>query len=359
MSTLFRPAAPGEDVEGAPAAGPTPALAVECLRKAFGPVVAVDDVSFTVAAGETVVLLGPSGCGKTTVLRLIAGLERPDDGTVTIGGRTVSGPGTFVPGEERGVGMVFQDWALFPHLTVAANVAYGLPRRERHGGRVEEALEMVGLAQVADRMPATLSGGQQQRVALARTLVRRPRVLLLDEPFSNLDAAMRQQLRAEIGALLARLGIATVFVTHDQEEACELGHRLVVMRDGRVVQAGAPADVYARPATRWVAGFLGEANLVPGEGRGDHAFCAIGPVPLANPATGALDVLVRPEAVALAPGAEGEVLAHTYHGPSTTYEVRLRDGTVLRVRTWGRPALAPGARTGLLYRGEATSAWPR
>jgi iron(III) transport system ATP-binding protein len=355
MSTLAPPVPNPDQPEEAAA----PALAVAGLRKSFGELVAVDDVSFAVAPGETVVLLGPSGCGKTTVLRLVAGLERPDAGTVTIGGVTVSGPATFVPGEARGVGMVFQDWALFPHLSVRANVAYGLPRRERRQGRVERALALVGLADAADRMPATLSGGQQQRVALARTLVRRPAVLLLDEPFSNLDAAMRQQLRAEVAALLARLRVATVFVTHDQEEACELGHRLVVMREGRVVQAGAPADVYARPATPWVARFLGEANLVPGDARGDHASCAIGPVPLARPAVGPVQVLVRPEAVALAPGDTGEVVAHTYHGPSTTYEVRLRDGTCVRVRTWGRPTLAPGARTGLLYRGEATSAWPR
>ena len=336
-----------------------PALVVHDVHKRFGDVTAVDGVGFRVERGETVALLGPSGCGKTTLLRVVAGLERPERGEVVILGRTVTGPGVDVPAERRGVGMVFQDWALFPHLTVGRNVGYGLPRHERRGPKVDEALELVGLDGLADRMPATLSGGQQQRVALARMLVRRPAVVLLDEPFSNLDAALRQQLRAEVARLLARLDVATVFVTHDQEEACSLGDRLLVLRDGAMVQQGRPAEVYASPASPWVAGFLGEANLVAGDAAGDHARTALGDVPLAIAASGPVDVLVRPEAATLAEGGRHEVVALDYQGPSTTYVVRLGEGPVVRVREWGPPRWRPGDRVEASYRGVPTSAWPR
>ena len=336
-----------------------PALVAEDVRKRFGDVVALDGVGVAVDEGETVALLGPSGCGKTTLLRVVAGLERPDTGTVVAGGRVLTGPDVFVPGEHRGLGMVFQDWALFPHLTVGGNVAYGLPRHERKGPKVGEALALVGLEELADRMPSTLSGGQQQRVALARMLVRRPGIVLLDEPFSNLDAALRTQLRSEVSHLLARLGVATVFVTHDQEEACALGDRLVVLRDGRVVQEGTPSDVYARPATPWVAGFLGDANLVPGMADGREASTPMGRVPLAGDAHGEVAVLVRPEWVAVEAGGAGEIVEHEYQGPSTTYLVRLGEGPVVRVREWGPPRLRAGERVTVRYHGEPTSCWPR
>src|SRR5690606_27384273 len=229
-------------------------------------------VDVSIEAGRTLALLGPSGCGKTTLLRIIAGLEVPDRGIVRVGGKEVTGPKGVVPPEKRRIGMVFQDWALFPHPSVARNVGFGLPRAERRSSpRIDEALEMVGLAGMGDRMPSTLSGGQQQRVALARAIAPRPRVLLLDEPFSNLDATLRVTIRTEIHQLLVELGITTIFVTHDQDEAFILGDRVAVLSEGEVVQSGSPEEVYLRPRTRWLADFVGEANFIPGSGRGDYA----------------------------------------------------------------------------------------
>ena len=225
-------------------------LRVDNLSVAYGGPPVLTDLSLEIAPGELVALLGPSGCGKTTLLRSIAGLERPTHGTISVGGRVVTDNENFVPPERRRIGMVFQDGALFPHLDVQRNVAYGLPRDQRRNGRVDEALAMVGLADVADRMPGTLSGGQQQRVALARALAPRPGVLLLDEPFSNLDATLRLQVRAEMHRLLVDLGITTIFVTHDQEEAFVLGDRVAVLHDGHLVQVGTPDDLYRRPADR-------------------------------------------------------------------------------------------------------------
>src|ERR687898_345108 len=217
-----------------PQSAATGALAVEGLCKAFGDALVLDQAGLRVPAGRVVALLGPSGCGKTTLLRFIAGLERPDAGQVRLDGRDLSAPGAFVAPERRRIGMVFQDGALFPHLSVAGNVGYGLSRSERRGARVAEALALVALAGLGARLPASLSGGQAQRVALARALVTRPSVLLLDEPFSNLDTILRIQIRAEVQRLLADLGVTAVFVTHDQEEAFVVGDEVAVMLAGRV-----------------------------------------------------------------------------------------------------------------------------
>jgi len=238
-------------------------LEVRGLTKRFGEVTAVADFSLAVADGETVALLGPSGCGKTTVLRMIAGLEQPDAGQVLLAGRDA----TDWPPERRGVGLVFQSYALFPHLSVGANVAYGL--RFRRGvdrvARVEELLSLVGLSGYERRKPHQLSAGQQQRVALARALAPEPGILLLDEPLSALDAALRKELRAELRALLGKLGMTALYVTHDQEEALALADRVAVMREGRLDQVAPPAELYARPRTPFVAAFLGRANLWPGK----------------------------------------------------------------------------------------------
>lgn len=235
---------------------------VRGLTKRFGEVTAVADFSLAVADGETVALLGPSGCGKTTVLRIIAGLEQPDAGQVLLAGRDATG----WPPERRGVGLVFQSYALFPHLSVGANVAYGL--RFRRGvdrvARVEELLSLVGLSGYERRKPHQLSAGQQQRVALARALAPEPGILLLDEPLSALDAALRKELRGELRALLGKLGMTALYVTHDQEEALALADRVAVMREGRLEQVAPPAELYARPRTPFVAAFLGRANLWPG-----------------------------------------------------------------------------------------------
>ena len=219
-------------------------VSCDCLYKSFGEARAVNGFSLEVGEGETVAIVGPSGCGKTTTLRLIAGFERPDSGTIAVGGRVLAGPGVFVPPEKRRIGVVFQDYALFPHFDVAGNVAYGLGRGASRG-RVSEVLDLVGLGEVADRSTDELSGGQQQRVALARALAPAPDLILLDEPFSNLDASLREQVRGEVRRILQAQGVTSVFVTHDQEEALSLADTVAVVNEGRVEQVGTPEEVYS------------------------------------------------------------------------------------------------------------------
>jgi|Deesub1362B_J571_1020462.scaffolds.fasta_scaffold00326_32 thiamine transport system ATP-binding protein len=305
-------------------------LEVVDLHKRFGPVVAVDGVSFAVSRGEILVLLGPSGCGKTTILRLIAGLETPDRGDVRIGGRSVLG----LPPERRDVGLLFQNYALFPHMSVAGNVAYGLrfkrvPRRERVR-RVRELLELVGLTGYERRKPHELSHGQKQRVALARALAPGPEVLLLDEPLSALDAALRTELRWELRRILKEQHITSVYVTHDQEEGFTLSDRIAVMRDGRIEQQGHPEELYFSPRTPFVATFLGKANLWPGTLRrgdggawvdvaGAHMPADAGDLPDGS----AVYVLLRPEDIAVGEGEfEAEVERVEFHGDR--WEVRAR-----------------------------------
>ena len=331
-------------------------VVVTGLRKRFGAADVLRGADLSLAPGRIVALLGPSGCGKTTLLRCVAGLERPDAGTIRVGDRPLFGPGVDVPAERRQIGMVFQDWALFPHLSVAANVGYGLRRRER-GAAVEAALRLVDLVDCGARMPTTLSGGQQQRVALARALATRPSVLLLDEPFSNLDAALRGSIRAEVRALLTRLGITALFVTHDQEEAFVVGDEVAVMLDGRVVQQSLPADLYTGPATRDVASFIGDANLLPGTARGRVASTPIGSVPLRTDADGAVDVLVRPEQLRLAPGDSGVVDRLEYYGHDAVYHVRRDNGALVRVRVIDTPQYRPGDRVDVRFDGEPTASY--
>ena len=243
-------------------------MRVDGLDKSFGKIRAVDNLSFDVEHGEFVTFLGPSGCGKSTTLRLIAGLERPDAGEIEVDGRIVTSPRrrVLVPPEKRGMGMVFQSYAVWPHMTVFENVAFPLRVRRRSSEevntRVRKILEMIGLGAIADRPAPELSGGQQQRVALGRALVADPRLLLLDEPFSNLDARLREGMRVEMGQLQRRLGLTTVFVTHDQTEAMMLSDRIFVMNAGRVEQTGSPREVYEHPASRFVMDFLGRINYL-------------------------------------------------------------------------------------------------
>jgi iron(III) transport system ATP-binding protein len=333
-------------------------VVVDGVAKAFDGRPALRAASLIAEPGSILSILGPSGCGKTTLLRTVAGLERPDAGSIVVDDRALSAPGVFIPPERRAIGMVFQDWALFPHLTVAANVAYGLPRSQRHAGRVEEALRMVGLRGFDARMPGTLSGGQQQRVALARALAPRPRVLLLDEPFSNLDASLRSQVRGDLHRLLAELAVTTLFVTHDQDEAFMLGDAVAVMRDGEVVQIAPAVEVYRRPVSPWVASFVGEANILDGEGYGDAASTALGAVPLAGRWEGLLSVLVRPEDIQLEPDGSGVVLDVEYHGHDTVTVVAI-SGMSLRVRQPGAPRFARGSSVAVAHRGPPTAAWPR
>jgi putative spermidine/putrescine transport system ATP-binding protein len=239
-----------------------PALQIAALTKRFGTLTAVDAIDLTVAQGEFVTLLGPSGCGKTTTLNMIAGFVPPDAGSIRLQGRPVES----LPPFRRDLGLVFQDYALFPHMTAAENVGFGLRMRrlprEETVRRVAEALDLVQMSGLGERRPSQLSGGQRQRVALARALVIRPAMLLLDEPLSNLDLKLREETRGEISALQRRLAIATVFVTHDQGEALTMSDRIAVMRAGRIEQIGTPTDIYERPATRFVAGFIGTANMI-------------------------------------------------------------------------------------------------
>ncbi|MFZ8968574.1 MAG: ABC transporter ATP-binding protein [Ilumatobacteraceae bacterium] len=351
------------------AAGPGPAMPVggssggrvlaTGVRTAFDGVEVLHGIDLDVSPGEVVALLGPSGCGKTTLLRSIAGLERIAGGEITLDDRVVATAGHHERPERRRVGMVFQDWALFPHMSVGDNVAYGLGRAADRERRVADALEMVGLAGLHERMPATLSGGQQQRVALARALAPQPSVLLLDEPFSNLDTGLRVQVRSEVHRLLTGLGITAVFVTHDQEEAFVLGDRVAVMHDGHIEQFDAPAAIYEHPVSAWVAAFVGDANFVPGTATGTTADTLIGAVPLSDALTGAVDVLVRPEHLVVTADDHGiGVVGNVeYFGHDHMVQVDLDDGRRLASRAPGNPRVQRGQRVRLSCDGSASPAF--
>jgi iron(III) transport system ATP-binding protein len=293
-----------------------PVVEIAGLTVRYGATVAVDAVALAVPEGELTVLVGASGCGKTSLLRAVAGFETPAAGTMTIDGRVVAGPGAWVPPERRRVAMVFQDGALFPHQTVEGNVLYGLggvPRRERRE-RARQALELVGMADLGDRFPDQLSGGQQQRVALARALAPAPRLVLLDEPFASLDAALRVRLREEVRQILAAAGATALMVTHDQAEALSVADHLVVMAAGRILQAGRPDEVYRRPATPGVATFLGEGQLVPCRAAGGRLTSPLGDLAAPPGLAGDGHLLVRPEDLALLPAAGGPGATHAAPG---------------------------------------------
>jgi iron(III) transport system ATP-binding protein len=321
---------------------------VSGLSRSFGLTRAVDDVTLEVRTGEIFGVLGPSGCGKTTLLRLIAGFERPQAGTVTVGGSLVAGDGTWVPPERRRIGMVFQDYALFPHLTVERNVGFGVSRDA--GTDTQRALELVGLQHKADRHPHELSGGERQRVALARALAPGPEVVLLDEPFSSLDATLRAELRREVELILHDAGASAILVTHDQEEALTLADRLALMRDGRIVQVGAPEVVYAQPAERWAAQFVGEVNVLPGVLRGDSVHTEVGSFDIATPARGeahgSVHIAVRPEQLEFRAGREpnAEVVEREFRGHDVLYRLRHTAGRTLLVQLSSLELYEPGQR---------------
>ena len=338
-------------VIGVAGAGPADArggtsVSLRGLTRVFGQARALDQMSLEIAAGELVALLGPSGCGKTTALRIVAGFEYADAGEVLIDGRDISG----VPAAKRDMGMVFQSYSLFPNMNALDNVAFGLRMRKVGGSvrrkRAGELLEMVGLSAQAGQYPHQLSGGQQQRVALARALAIEPRVLLLDEPLSALDAKVRQQLREQIRSLQQRLGTTTLFVTHDQEEALSMSDRVGVMRAGRLEQVAEPAGLYARPATAFVAEFVGTMNRLPVElVGGGAAVTVLGvavPVQEGGPSSGPVDALVRPEnlTVAAAGGSNGIVSGRTFLGAVTRVAVLLSGDTEVSVDVPSSAALA-------------------
>jgi iron(III) transport system ATP-binding protein len=322
------------------------AIDAEGVEKSFGRTRAVDGATLRVDRGRLVALLGPSGSGKTTLLRVLAGFEQPDGGRVAIGGRPVAGDGAWVEPERRRIGMVFQEGALFPHLTVEGNVGFGATRRER----VAETLELVGLADRARSYPHELSGGERQRVALARALAADPEVVLLDEPFASLDAGLREALREEVAQILRTAGTSALLVTHDQAEALSLAGTVAVMRAGRIEQVGTPEEIYERPASRWLAEFLGEADVLPGTARGGVVECELGRFGADNRLSGRVDVVIRPESVAIGshaerePHAEAVVVARSFYGHDQLVHLELPSGLRLRSRRLGFPAWHPGDR---------------
>lgn len=333
------------------------ALSVTGMAKRFDGPDVLTDASLHVEAGTICALLGPSGSGKTTLLRLIAGLEHPDSGSIRLGDDVLVDGRQSVPPERRQIGMVFQDWALFPHLTVAENVGFGLGKQS-DPTRVAEVLDLVGLGDTGDRRPGTLSGGQQQRVALARALAPGPSALLLDEPFSNLDVAMRARIRREVHDLLRSTGVTTIFVTHDQEEAFVLGDQVAVMRDGRIIQSASPRDLYTLPADPWVAGFVGDANFLPAEADGSTAMTGFGSVRLREPQHGPVQVLVRPEHLLIEAGDDAAVTFVEYYGHDVLVSCVVADGSEVHARSV-LADIAEGDRVGLRCLDVATVAFPR
>jgi iron(III) transport system ATP-binding protein len=373
-------------------------VAVTGLHKAFGAHPVLTGVDLEVPAGSLTAILGPSGSGKTTLLRLLAGFERADAGTITIGDSLVDGPGVYVAPERRRIGYVPQEGSLFPHLTVEANVGFGLAARDRRAGRAANMLEMVGLAGLGPRYPHQLSGGQQQRVALARALAIEPAVVLLDEPFASLDAHLRASVRADVQDIFRRAGTTAVLVTHDQDEALSVADRVAALRDGTIAQYAAPEDLYSRPVDPALASFVGEANLLEGVLNGATVKTLLGNLPL-DPAApslgtaGQVTVLIRPEQIDLAPaghllppnapsaattpwpdavpsaadspsaadGLPGRVTSYGYHGHDAVLHVqpdRAPDDRTLVVRIIGGSHLPVGSPVTLRARGPVF-AWPR
>jgi iron(III) transport system ATP-binding protein len=337
-----------------------PALRCRAVAKRFGSTVALESFDLEVEAGAIVALLGPSGCGKTTALRLVAGLEDPDAGTIEIQGRTVNGPGVFVPAERRGVGLVFQDYALFPHLSVGANVGYGLGGLSsgERAEKVRDTLTLVGLRGTEERLPSQLSGGQQQRVALARALAPNPQLILLDEPFSNLDASLRETVREEVRAILEKAETTAIFVTHDQEEALSLADQVAVMHHGHIHQVAAPQTLYNRPATRFVAEFVGDADVLPARRVGAYLVdTPLGRLSTADPVESEFSaVILRPEALTIRPTDDGPGTVHavSFFGHDQMVTVELPDGTRIRARHGATLDVHRGDRVEVAVQGRVT-----
>lgn len=312
-----------------------PETMVRChnLHKSFAETSILQNVTFSVATGQILTLLGPSGCGKTTTLRVIAGFESLDEGWIEVAGRTVADSRLHMPPEKRRVGMVFQDYAIFPHLSVGENVRFGLGRGKGAQARALEMLALVGLADAFEKMPHELSGGQQQRVALARALVMEPAVLLLDEPFSNLDHRLRLQMRVEVKALLKEAGATAIFVTHDQEEALFMGDKVAVMNGGQVEQLGVPEVIFHEPRTRFVASFIGQSDFLPGRVTSLGIETQVGllkqPVPWQEGQP--VDILLRPDDIDFTPHPHGNahILERHFIGLTYLYRLVLADGTIV------------------------------
>ena len=316
----------------------TKGASIRCrnICKKYGDVPVGSGVNLDVKKGSFMAVLGPSGCGKTTMLRMLCGLEKPDFGTIEIGPRQGGGPRIHIPVEQRKVGMVFQEYALFPHMTVEENVGYGLPRNGSRSDRVREVLDLVGLDQI-EHLPSELSGGQQQRVALARALAPRPDVILLDEPFSNLDASLRERVRSDVRNILHKAHVTVIFVTHDQEEALSLADTVSVMIDGTILQTGSPQQIYRCPSSHRVATFLGDANFLPGTGQGKEIECELGQLLAEEFRSGNVEVMFRPEDVQVEHDEQGTgtIQFIQYFGHDQLLHIKLNSGTFLRSRLAG------------------------
>jgi iron(III) transport system ATP-binding protein len=331
---------------------------LEGLTKRYSPrdLPALVNLSLQAEPGEIIALLGPSGSGKTTALRLIAGFEKPDAGVVEIGGQIMVDEKTFVPPEDRAVGMVFQEYALFPHLTVEDNVAFGLQKLDpqTRAQRIKGMLETVGLDPFAGRYPHELSGGQQQRVALARALAPRPSVLLLDEPFSNLDSDLMAQMHQEVYAILRELGTTAIFVTHDQEEAFMIADRVGILNQGQLEQLGRPEEIYHRPATRFVARFVGKADFLPGRVTEEGIETEVGSLPNTTsfPRGARVEVMIRPDHIELIPDPTGHamVLSRQFRGPDYLVAVQLPSGATIHSHQPSLLTLHPGDRAKVVAR---------
>jgi iron(III) transport system ATP-binding protein len=351
-------------------------LSVRGARKSFDGTEVLTGVDLLVARGRTTAIVGPSGSGKTTLLRLIAGFEAPDAGTISLGGEDVAAPSVWVPAHKRSVGYVAQDGALFPHLTVGQNVAFGLSLRGKAAAsRVAELLEMVSMdPSYAKRRPHELSGGQQQRVALARALARQPELMLLDEPFSALDAGLRVATRRAVAKTLTEAGVTTILVTHDQAEALSFADQVAVMRDGKLAQIGSPFVVYTRPSDRVTAEFLGDAVMLEAWMEGSLALCSLGGIPVRRPpAQGKVHLMLRPEQIRIAEGGQirGRVVDTDYFGPETTVRIQLQPiaadpskpvdphqpvgGEIITIRHWNAMLARPGTELSLKVVGEGVA----
>lgn len=327
-------------------------LSIENVSKRYGKVQALDQVSVEATSGMRTAVVGPSGSGKTTLLRMIAGFETPDGGRVSVGGEMLADAATSVPAHLRSIGIVAQDGALFPHLTVADNIGFGISRTDRQRNeRILSLLDMVELDQgMLSRRPHQLSGGQQQRVALARALACRPRLMLLDEPFSALDTGLRENMRKTVSRLLQSAGVTTILVTHDQEEALSFADRVVVMREGRVVQAGTPLELYFHPKDRATALFMGDAVLLPAIAKGSIANCALGNVSIAGHHKGKVEIMLRPEQIRIASDSgsddtTGQVVDVEFSGATSTIAVALNGAALppIRIKTSSVALPSPGS----------------
>lgn len=344
-----------------------PVLVCQNITKRFGSAaLAVDDVSFSLNEGDLLGLLGPSGCGKTTLLRLVAGFERPEIGEIELAGRTICGGGVWVPPEQRRVGVVFQDYALFPHLNVLENVQFGLKQLCRRGDLPKkqvkdlagEAIALVGLSEMTRRYPHELSGGQQQRVALARALAPRPPLVLLDEPFSNLDVQVRLYLRQEVRDILKSIGASGIFVTHDQEEALAIGDKVAVMSEGQLVQIDEPEEIYHNPASRFIAEFVTQANFVKAVKSGERWDTVLG---RARGIPGEGELMVAQEDLKLTADEAGDcvVQGRQFLGREYQYSLLMPSSQVLQVRTTARQRLAVGARVSVRLDCERVRFFPK